>query len=332
MIRFSPILLVCVCLVACVAEPPADSRTNTLPDSQKADNWFSWDNEEPDTLLEDRVAVEAILHAADCESPCTFETTVFGADGQVDYVEYSADGWYLGRSWAAPYTISYSFTHAGPRVIEASVFSKEGSPYLILRCCSDRLSAVDIACDQYESTLKDSAPIQVTGDVFPPSTESENWFIPSTYTAVAPFSGVPGELAIHEGVDYIQDEETTPFVPVIAASRGTVAYVRTGCDQSDMFLPNIVARECGSGWGNHVVIHHGENVYTRYAHLAPGSVTLRVGDEVNGSDFVGEMGNTGRSETRHLHFELGISTDGFDPCSGSQSFELVFDPSLLGVD
>lgn len=248
------------------------------------------------------------------------------------YVEYSADGWYLGRSFAPPFTVTHAFSQPGERVIQASIFSKTGMMTSVFQIIRVETAEAGPACDQYESALQDNAPIQVTGETFPASTEGENWFIPSTYTKVAPFMGEPGHLAAHEGVDYIHDDKNTGFVPVIAASRGTVVYVRTGCDQSDMFLPNILARECGSGWGNHLVIHHGENIYTRYAHLAPGSLTLRVGDSVDGSDYVGEMGNTGRSETRHLHFELGITSIGFDPCSGSQSFDEVFDPSLLGVD
>jgi hypothetical protein len=43
------------------------------------------------------------------------------------------------------------------------------------------------------------------------------------------------------------------------------------------------------------------------------------------------MGNSGRSETRHLHFELGSGVRGaskFDACKGSKSFDRIYDPNL----
>ena len=70
-----------------------------------------------------------------------------------------------------------------------------------------------------------------------------------------------------------------------------------------MFCHNTSLRECGSGWGNHVVIYHGRGIYTRSAHLKPGSVAVKVGDQVSQGQQIASMGNSGRSELRHLHFE-----------------------------
>ena len=98
-----------------------------------------------------------------------------------------------------------------------------------------------------------------------------------------------------------------------------------------MFTPNIDSRECGSGWGNHVVIDHGNGIHTRYSHLAPETINVRVGELLLAGDLLGEMGNTGRSETRHLHFELGVAHQGFDPCSPSQSLDTVYDPEAVGL-
>jgi murein DD-endopeptidase MepM/ murein hydrolase activator NlpD len=105
--------------------------------------------------------------------------------------------------------------------------------------------------------------------------------------------------------------------------------VRLGCPQSSALGRNKSARECGSGWGNHVVVHHGHGVYVRYAHLDPRGVTVGVGDQVRRGDRLGLMGNSGRSETRHLHFELGTRAGGFDPTAPSQSFDAVYDPEQL---
>ncbi|MDQ3008455.1 MAG: M23 family metallopeptidase [bacterium] len=57
-----------------------------------------------------------------------------------------------------------------------------------------------------------------------------------------------------------------------------------------------------SGYGNRVVVDHGNGYTTLYAHL---SVTqVQVGQRVNRGDVIGQMGSTGRSTGIHLHFEI----------------------------
>ncbi len=51
------------------------------------------------------------------------------------------------------------------------------------------------------------------------------------------------------------------------------------------------------------------------------------GAAVKKGERIGEMGNSGRSEVRHLHFEAGIKKDGFATGKPSQSFDFVFDPA-----
>ena len=106
-----------------------------------------------------------------------------------------------------------------------------------------------------------------------------------------------------------------------------MVYVRTGCEQSSTFAHNTIGRECGSGWGNHVVVDHGGGLVTRYAHLLPDSVVVQVGDAVSARAVLAAMGNTGRSDVRHLHLELGTIGTPLDPCQPSQSFDAVFDPA-----
>jgi len=58
----------------------------------------------------------------------------------------------------------------------------------------------------------------------------------------------------------------------------------------------------GGGYGNRVVIDHGNGFRTLYAHLS--SVQVQVGQRVNRGDVLGQMGSTGRSTGVHLHFEV----------------------------
>jgi murein DD-endopeptidase MepM/ murein hydrolase activator NlpD len=56
--------------------------------------------------------------------------------------------------------------------------------------------------------------------------------------------------------------------------------------------------------GNYVMIDHGKNEYSLYAHLKPGSVRVHVGDQVKAGDMIGKLGSSGNSTEPHLHFHV----------------------------
>ena len=56
--------------------------------------------------------------------------------------------------------------------------------------------------------------------------------------------------------------------------------------------------------GNHVVLDHGDGVFSLYAHLRRGSATVRVGDVVTAGRPLGEVGNSGNTSEPHLHVQL----------------------------
>ncbi|MDZ4696788.1 MAG: M23 family metallopeptidase [Deltaproteobacteria bacterium] len=119
------------------------------------------------------------------------------------------------------------------------------------------------------------------------------------------------------------------IVDVKAGAAGAVVYVRLGCPQSAVFTSNQTLRECGAGWGNHVVVSHGNSLYTRYAHLDPADVAVTVGQVVTLGQRLGGMGNSGRSDLRHLHFEFGKEATPFNSCIAAQSMDFVCDPERL---
>ncbi len=73
----------------------------------------------------------------------------------------------------------------------------------------------------------------------------------------------------------------------------------------------IVARSSGwnGGYGNYVVIKHGNGTQTLYAHL--NYVNVANGASVGAGDVVGGVGSTGRSTGTHLHFEVRGASNPF---------------------
>ncbi|HAN22376.1 TPA: hypothetical protein DCP77_01140 [Candidatus Collierbacteria bacterium] len=84
---------------------------------------------------------------------------------------------------------------------------------------------------------------------------------------------------------------------------------------------NILAADSGtvivagwpdnSGYGNRVMIDHGNGYKTLYAHMSKIAVT--VGQTVKRGNVIGQMGSTGRSTGTHLHFEIRSDAGNRDP-------------------
>jgi murein DD-endopeptidase MepM/ murein hydrolase activator NlpD len=73
----------------------------------------------------------------------------------------------------------------------------------------------------------------------------------------------------------------------------------------------IVSKSSGwnGGYGNYIVVRHGNGTQTLYAHLS--SNVVGVGAFVAAGERIGYMGSTGRSTGTHLHFEVRGATNPF---------------------
>ena len=94
--------------------------------------------------------------------------------------------------------------------------------------------------------------------------------------------------SFHGGVDIVKPGGHSTGAPVIAAAAGRVTVAQNGY----------------RGYGHTVVIDHGNGLQTRYAHMKPGSITVRVGQRVAQGQQIGQIGSTGNVTGPHLHFEV----------------------------
>jgi murein DD-endopeptidase MepM/ murein hydrolase activator NlpD len=95
---------------------------------------------------------------------------------------------------------------------------------------------------------------------------------------------------MHEGIDIAVGVGT----PVRAAAAGTVIYAAAM-----------------SGYGNLVVVDHGNGLSTAYAHNT--SLVVSVGQAVAAGELVSYSGDTGNSTGPHVHFEVRVNGAAVDP-------------------
>jgi hypothetical protein len=108
---------------------------------------------------------------------------------------------------------------------------------------------------------------------------------------------------------------------VYAAAAGTVVAVRDGMPEETPLQPVQNVKGPGDYGGNQVIVAIAPGVWAFYAHLQPGSLTVKEGDTVTAGQEIGKLGNAGNTTAPHLHFGL---LDAPDPMVGN-SLPMVFE-------
>jgi len=93
-------------------------------------------------------------------------------------------------------------------------------------------------------------------------------------------------IRAHRGVDYAAPRGT----PIKAAGDGKVIF-----------------RGVKSGYGNTVILQHGGNITTLYAHMSGFASRARVGARVRQGETIGFVGATGLATANHLHYEYRLN-------------------------
>ena len=115
-----------------------------------------------------------------------------------------------------------------------------------------------------------------------------NPMVPGTYVVTSRPGWRWGRT--HEGVD-------------MGASTGTPIYASDG--------GTVIRAGVYGGYGNCIDIQHEDGWISRYGHLS--AYGVKVGDKVYQGQYIGAVGNTGRSTGPHLHFEIRHNDVFVDP-------------------
>ena len=101
-----------------------------------------------------------------------------------------------------------------------------------------------------------------------------------------------GEPYNHTGLDMVK--QTNSLDTIIAIQSGKVITV----------VNKYKGRNLAGGYGNYIVIQHGNGFTTKYCHLKYNSIKVSIGDIVKKEQEIAYMGETGDTFGAHLHFEV----------------------------
>lgn len=102
-----------------------------------------------------------------------------------------------------------------------------------------------------------------------------------------------------------------PFNGKRARHKGMDLASRTGNKIKIKAKGKVIRAEYAGGYGNLVVVDHGNGFQTKYAHM--NKIYVKKGQYVEYDEVLGEVGTTGRSTGPHLHYEVLYMGKNVDP-------------------
>lgn len=127
----------------------------------------------------------------------------------------------------------------------------------------------------------------VSDEPSPPAPGGTRFVWPAPLSAVTSEYG-PRNGRLHAGIDF---------------STGPGGGAGNGDPMKASSAGKVYVAGTHGGYGNTVVLDHGQGLFTLYGHMQWGSLTVRVGDTVAQNQVLGRIGNTGNSFGAHIHFE-----------------------------
>lgn len=139
------------------------------------------------------------------------------------------------------------------------------------------------------------------------SKSSGNWIwpVPSCRTLSSQYNEKRGST-YHKGIDIAGPK--VYGANVVAVDDGVVITSFSGCTHD---YGKLRSCGCGGGYGNYVIISHGNGKVSIYGHLS--AVSAAKGQKVKKGEKIGEVGTTGYSTGPHLHFQTKNNGVDYNP-------------------
>jgi hypothetical protein len=114
---------------------------------------------------------------------------------------------------------------------------------------------------------------------------------------------------MYSGSPYKKESWYSYGQPVIAPSEGTVVALQSSIPDNEydgkmVKSPKLDAKADPEGMGNYVIIQHANGEYSMLLHLKPGSIPVRVGEQVKAGELLGLVGFSGSAFYPHLHYSV----------------------------
>lgn len=91
---------------------------------------------------------------------------------------------------------------------------------------------------------------------------------------------------------------------VLAVADGKIVAIQDGIAENNPHSKLAVQMTEETLPGNYIIIELGNKQFAAYGHLIPGSLRVKVGDQVKRGDVIAKLGNSGNSMEPHLHFQM----------------------------
>lgn len=92
---------------------------------------------------------------------------------------------------------------------------------------------------------------------------------------------------------------------------GTDIAAETGTPIVTLWDGQVVFSDYWGGYGNCVIVDHGNNTYTLYGHCS--EIIVQAGENINQGQIIAYVGSTGNSTGPHLHLEIWQNGQYVDP-------------------
>ena len=161
---------------------------------------------------------------------------------------------------------------------------------------SEVISSQEVFSSEESTSSEQTQPVAASGYVWP---------VPGHYNLTSVWNE-DRDTYNHGAIDIA--DGSIMNAEIVAAESGTVVLSNDACVHN---YGKDGSCGCGGGYGNYIMIDHGDGKATLYAHMT--SLTVSSGDYVQKGQVIGYVGSTGWSTGAHLHFETRLYGEKYNP-------------------